>query len=97
MAGRGQKDSKEPRTQRQTGTRNTANPVEEPTANLDLILRELREFRQDNKSQMEEIKEELARTNTKLEEAESRIEKAEERIQNVEDIVSEMLKLHAQM
>lgn len=101
MSAKGKKDTKEPKALRQTGTRNDANPNDAtasggPAANLDLILQELRDFRQDNKTQMEEIKEELTRTNTKLEEAEERIEKAEERLQNVEDIVSEMLKLHAQ-
>ena len=46
---------------------------------------------------MAEIKGEITKTNNRLEEAEDRIEKAEERLQNVEGVLSEMLKLHAQM
>lgn len=101
MATRGKKDGKEIKKTGQTGTlsgdANAASPDGESTANLGLILQELRDFRQDNKSQLEEIKGEITKTNTRLEEAEDRIEKAEERIQNVEGVLSEMLKLHAQM
>ncbi len=101
MSARGKKDGKEIKKTGQTGTQNeNANAAShdgEPTANLCLILQELRDFRQDNKSQLEEIKGEITRTNTRLEEAEDRIEKAEERIQNVEGVLAEMLKLQAQM
>lgn len=45
---------------------------EEP-ANLTLILRELRDFRQDNKKQLEDIKGEITKTNARLDEAEARI------------------------
>lgn len=64
---------------------------------LGLILSELRDFRQDNKTQLHDIKEEITKTNTRLDEAEERIAKAEDRIQNTEEILSEMLKLQAQM
>lgn len=37
----------------------------EETVDLDLILRELRGFRQDNKEQLEDIKEEIKKTNTR--------------------------------
>ena len=63
---------------------------------LAIVLRELRDFRRDNKRQLEDIKEEIKKTNTRMDEAETRIVKAEERIQNTEDVTSEMLKLLAQ-
>lgn len=62
-----------------------------------LILRELREFRQENKEQLETIKEEIVKVNARLDEAEGRIEKAEERIQNTEEVITAMLKLHTKM
>lgn len=66
-------------------------------ADLDLILRELRGFRQENKEQLEIIKEEIAKVNNRLDEAEGRIEEAEERIQNTEEVVTAMLKLHTKL
>ena len=69
----------------------------EDTVDLALILRELRDFRQDNKTQLKGVKGEITKVNTRLEEAEGRIVKAEERIQNTEDVLSEMLKLQAQL
>ena len=101
MSARGKKEGKEIKKTGQTGTQSgnadAASPDGEPTANLALILQELRDFRQDNKFQLEEIKGEITKTNNRLEEAEDRIEKAEERLLNVEGVLSEMLKLHAQM
>lgn len=49
-------------------------------ADMDLILQELRSFCQENKEQLETIKEEIGKVNTRLDEAEGHIEKAEERI-----------------
>lgn len=66
-------------------------------ADLDLILTELRGFRQENKVQLEGIKEEIRKANTRLDEAEERIEKTEERIQNTEEVMTEMLKLHVSL
>lgn len=66
-------------------------------ADLELILRELRVFRQETKEQFETIKEEILKANTRLDEAEGRIEKTEERIQNTEEIMTEMLKLHVKL
>ncbi|KAJ8353684.1 hypothetical protein SKAU_G00212510 [Synaphobranchus kaupii] len=66
-------------------------------ADLELILKELRGFRQENKEQLEAIKEEILKANTRLDEAEGRIEKAEERIQNTEEVITEMLKLHVKL
>ena len=67
------------------------------SVHLETILQELRGFRQDNKEQLEEIKEEIVKTNTRLDEAEGRITKAEERIQNTEDVLKEMIKLQAKL
>lgn len=58
-----------------------------------MILQELRDFRRDNKTQLDDIKEEITKTNTRLDEAEERISKTEDRIQNMEDIVAEVIKL----
>ncbi|KAI2643888.1 putative transposase element L1Md-A101/L1Md-A102/L1Md-A2 [Labeo rohita] len=66
-------------------------------ASLDLILRELREFRKDNDAQLRGIREDINKTNTRVEEAEERIKDAETRIQTNEEAVTEMLKLHIEM
>lgn len=66
-------------------------------ADLDVILRELRGFRQENNEKLETIKDEISKINTRLDEAENRIEQAEERIQTTEDVVTEMLKLHMKL
>ena len=47
-------------------------------ADMELILCELRAFCQENKEQLEMIKEEIVKVNSRLEEAERRIGKAEE-------------------
>lgn len=67
------------------------------TVDLSLILRELRDFRRDNKTQLEDIKAEISNTNARLEEAEGRIVTAEERIQNAEEVLTAMLKMHSKM
>ena len=64
---------------------------QEEEVNLALILRELRDFRQDNKKHMQDLKGEIAKTNARVDEAEARIVGSEERLQNVEDILSELL------
>lgn len=66
-------------------------------ADFEVILQELRGFRQENKEQLETIREEIIKANTRLDEAEERIEKAEERIQNTEEVIAAMLKLHTKM
>lgn len=66
-------------------------------ASLDLILRELREFRKDNGEQLKGIREDINKTNKRVEEAEERIKDTETRIQTSEEIVMEMLKLHIEM
>lgn len=66
-------------------------------ASLDLILRELREFRRDNGMQLQGIQEDINKTNKRVEEAEERIQEAEAKIQANEEAVAEMLKLHIEM
>ncbi len=66
------------------------------TVDLSLILKELRHFHRDNKTQLEDIKAEILNTNTRLEEVEGRVVTAEERIQNTEEVLAG-LKLHTRM
>ncbi len=64
---------------------------------MSLILRELRDFRRDNKTQLKDIKAEILNTNARLEEVEGRVVTAEERIQNAEEVLAGLLKLHTKM
>lgn len=66
-------------------------------ASLDLILRELREFRKDNGVQLRGIREDINKTNKRVEEAEERIQDSEVKLQANEEAVAEMLKLHIEM
>lgn len=66
---------------------NTAN--EEPVS-LSVILKEIRDFRQD-------ITGELAKINLRINEAEERIAESEERLQSAEEAMAEMLTLHEQL
>ena len=71
--------------------------IQEVAKSLTLILREIQDFRQDNKKQLEDIKGEITKTNVRLDEAEARIVENEERLQNVEEVLEEMLKLQEQL
>lgn len=64
---------------------------------LEKILVELREFRKENNEKLADIKEDLNTTNKRIEEAEGRIAEAEEQIQQTGEVVSELLKLQAQL
>ncbi|KAL7871172.1 hypothetical protein SRHO_G00086690 [Serrasalmus rhombeus] len=64
---------------------------------LELILREIRDFRQDSKSQLEAIKGEISKINSRMDAAETRIVQNEERIQVTENVLAEMLKLQTQL
>lgn len=66
-------------------------------ANIDVILQELRDFRQENNVSLGEIKEEMSKMGARMDEAEGRIEKAEERIQNTEDTMTEIIKLQIRL
>lgn len=64
---------------------------------LTKILNELREFRRDNKQDMDNIKGEITKTYKRLDEAETRITNTEDRVQGAEDVVAELLKLQEQL
>ncbi len=65
-------------------------------ANLETILRELRDFRRENTDTLKEIKDELRETNNRIDNAETRIMEAEERLQHIEDATLELLELQKQ-
>lgn len=62
-------------------------------ADLETMLRELRDFRRENTDTLKEIKDELRETNNRIDTAETRIMEAEERLQHVEDATLELLEL----
>ncbi len=64
-------------------------------ASLKIILAEIKDFRQDNKQQLEEIKEEISKTNQRLDEVEERVLNPEERVQSIEEVTEELIKLQA--
>ena len=66
-------------------------------ANLETILRELREFRRENSETLNEIKEDIKVANTRIDDAERRIEEAEERLQCMEDVSRELLELQKKL
>ena len=65
-------------------------------ANLDVILKELREFRKDSGQQLNGIREDIGKIYGRMEEAEERINAAKAGIQSAEDVLSELGKLHVQ-
>lgn len=67
---------------------------EEETAGFATILRELRDFRQDNNRQLQEIKGEIDKTNSRLTDAEARISANEDRLQQVEEVLAVMMTSH---
>lgn len=69
----------------------------EESVNLTLILREIRDFRQDSKKQFEDIIGEITKTNSRLDEAEVRIMENEERLQHAEEALAEILTLWEQL
>lgn len=105
MSTRAKKEKKELRSatiQNQARSPNTSMASLETEASqhedtTSMILQELRDFRRDKKTQLDDIKEEIMKTNTRLDEAEERTVRAEDRLQNAEDIMLEMIKLQAQM
>lgn len=64
-------------------------------ANLKAILSEIKDFRQDNKQQLQEIKEEISKTKKRLDEVEDRVLNTEERMQSLEEVTEELIKLQA--
>nr|AAD02926.1 unknown [Oryzias latipes] len=66
-------------------------------AEYNILLQELRAFRQENNEKLESVKEDIAKVNNRMEEAEGRIEKAEERIQTMEDVMVELMQVHVKL
>ncbi|XP_057692980.1 uncharacterized protein LOC130916340 [Corythoichthys intestinalis] len=64
---------------------------------MDPILREIREFRLENRKQFDVLKEDILKVNVRLDEAENRIERTEERVGNAETAIAEMLKLNTEL
>ena len=65
-------------------------------ANMERILREIRDFRHENSRQMGDIKEELKKTNRRIGEVEDRVEEAESRLLTMERALRTVLKVHSQ-
>lgn len=61
------------------------------------ILQELRQFRQENRQQFEDLRSDLTGLTRRLDEAENRIENVEERMLASEEAASEMLKLYVKL
>ncbi|KAK7896688.1 hypothetical protein WMY93_022013 [Mugilogobius chulae] len=70
---------------------------ENESANLAIILKELRDFRKDNDVKLTTIHEDINKAKKRIEEAEERIKEAESRIQTSEDAVAELIKLQMQL
>lgn len=64
--------------------------------NLTVILREICNFRQDVKEQLEDTKGEITKTDTRLDEVGARILENEERRQKTEEALSKLLNTHKQ-
>uniref|UniRef100_A0A3Q2U4D8 L1 transposable element RRM domain-containing protein n=1 Tax=Fundulus heteroclitus TaxID=8078 RepID=A0A3Q2U4D8_FUNHE len=66
-------------------------------ANLETILTELRDFRQENSENLNEIKNEIKVANNRIDHAENRIQEAEERLQLVERATMELSELQKRL
>uniref|UniRef100_A0AAV2JPJ8 SEC7 domain-containing protein n=1 Tax=Knipowitschia caucasica TaxID=637954 RepID=A0AAV2JPJ8_KNICA len=81
----------------------TSNMEDEPKigsgdgANFDLILKELREFRRENKEQFDNIREDINGIAKRMDEAEEQIMEAETSIQASEEMLLELAKLQTQV
>lgn len=64
--------------------------------NLTMILREICNFRQDVKEQLEDTKGEISKTDTRLDEVGARILENEERLQKTEEAISKLLNMYKQ-
>lgn len=77
---------------------------EDPPPSLLLILRELRnvgkelkDFRNDTKLQLQDIRGELDKATTRLNEVESRVSENEDKLQNTEEILSDLITAHEKL
>ncbi|KAI4896998.1 hypothetical protein NFI96_008863 [Prochilodus magdalenae] len=67
----------------------------QPSASLEGILREIKEFGRNNRQQLADIKQELSKTNKRLDEAEGRIEETEQRMTTVETVLKRVIQQQA--
>lgn len=65
-------------------------------ADIQTVLREIREFRRENSESLKEIKEDIRRANSRIDEVETRVVESEDRIQNIEGATLELLELQKQ-
>lgn len=70
--------------------------AEENMANL-MILKDLRDFPQENGVKLKEIEEETNKTDHRIDQTEKRITETEERIQTVEEAVLGLLKVQSHL
>ncbi|RVE72625.1 hypothetical protein OJAV_G00039410 [Oryzias javanicus] len=66
-------------------------------ADLEIVLREIREFRKENADNLKDLRDELMRTNGRIDEAERRIVETEERVQSMEEATCELIKFQKKL
>lgn len=66
-------------------------------ADLEIVLKEIREFRRENLENLKEIRGDIRKTNERIDEAEKRVAETEERIQHLEEATLELLELQKQV
>uniref|UniRef100_A0AAV2L287 Uncharacterized protein n=1 Tax=Knipowitschia caucasica TaxID=637954 RepID=A0AAV2L287_KNICA len=66
-------------------------------ADLETVLKEIREFRRETTDGINGIREDLKLTNGRIDEAEKRIGETEERVQCVEEATCELIKLQRKL
>lgn len=75
-------------------------PINDPErsqkTSIEIILKELREFRKDSCQKLTDIREDMNKMYKRVEEAEERIDAAETRIQSTEEVVAELVKIQEQ-
>lgn len=64
---------------------------------LNPVLKEIKDFHQENNVCLVEIKEEISKMIASMDEVEARFEKMEERSQNMEDAMMEIIKLQIRL
>lgn len=69
---------------------------EKPKVNMERILQEIQEFRKENSQQLDDIKDEIKKTNERIKEAEDRIDDVEIRMLTVEQVMRSMHKTQRQ-
>uniref|UniRef100_A0AAQ6AQA3 L1 transposable element RRM domain-containing protein n=1 Tax=Amphiprion ocellaris TaxID=80972 RepID=A0AAQ6AQA3_AMPOC len=64
---------------------------------LEIILKEIRDFRGDSNRQFADLKHEITKTNSRVDEVEKRIITTEDRVQMTEEVLTELVKQHVQL